>query len=133
MLVMKQPSLCCQSEEYLEQKRRRLLINGYFVELYPGRYFSVGIGRYFSVFTIPIPKENSVGTFSVVDMKKQELHDSEISFKWNINISFRQHYDPLQDPPQKKKTQHETNASAGGSVASARMRLRANSDMHASW
>ena len=29
-LVMKQPSLCCQLEEYLEQKRERLLINGYF-------------------------------------------------------------------------------------------------------
>ncbi len=26
------------------------------------RYFPVGIGRYFSVFTIPIPKEISVGT-----------------------------------------------------------------------
>ena len=27
------------------------------------RYFPVGIGRYFSVFTISIPKEISVGTF----------------------------------------------------------------------
>ena len=26
----------------------------------PSGYFSVGIGRYFSVFTIPIPKENPV-------------------------------------------------------------------------
>jgi hypothetical protein len=29
------------------------------------RYFSVGIGRYFSVFTIPIPKENSVSIFGI--------------------------------------------------------------------
>ena len=29
----------------------------------PIRYFRSVFGRYFSVFTIPIPKENSVGTF----------------------------------------------------------------------
>ena len=29
-----------------------------------------GIGEYFLVNTIPIPKENSVGTFSIADMKK---------------------------------------------------------------
>jgi hypothetical protein len=33
--------------------------------LVPSRYFSVGIGRYFSVFTIPIPKENSVSIFGI--------------------------------------------------------------------
>ena len=34
------------------------------------RYFLVCIGQYFTVNTIPIPKENSVGTFSIVDTKK---------------------------------------------------------------
>jgi len=29
----------------------------------PIRYFQSVFGRYFSVFTIPIPKKNSVGTF----------------------------------------------------------------------
>jgi hypothetical protein len=33
------------------------------------RSVSVG-GRYFSVFTIPIPKENSVSIFGIVDTKK---------------------------------------------------------------
>jgi len=38
--------------------------------LYTKSLFFAGIGQYFSVNTIPIPKENSVGTFIIVDTKK---------------------------------------------------------------
>jgi len=32
------------------------------------RYFSVGIGQYFLVFTLPIPKENSVRIFGIKNL-----------------------------------------------------------------
>jgi hypothetical protein len=35
------------------------------LELHTESVFLVGIGRYFSVFTIPIPKENSVSIFGL--------------------------------------------------------------------
>ena len=41
----------------------------YLLEI-PSWYFLVGIGQYFSINTIPILKENLVGTFSIVDTKK---------------------------------------------------------------
>ncbi len=40
-----------------------MVYNSKNIRVVSNRYFPVGIGRYFLVFTIPIPKEISVGTF----------------------------------------------------------------------
>ncbi len=53
-----------------ENKQNTSMVNS----CLPIRYFRSVFGQYFTVITVPILKENSVGTFGTVDTKKYVIY-----------------------------------------------------------